>query len=162
MLTGEVDLAKALVSSDRYPRNLSFLLASRDFSPQAISGDTLFLPTVGELLTRAKELADYVVIDSPPLAAVIDALNLAREVDSVLLVTMLGRTHIDRLAELGGLLARAGVTPAGLVVIGTAVPGGLGRDGYGYASTKVPPEDRSQSGPSLRKNGLGSGSRIRS
>ena len=138
VLTGEVELSEALVSSDRYPDTLSFLLAARDVGPRSTSADALFLPTAHELLDRAEELAEYVVIDAPPLAAVSDALNLAREADAVLVVTMLGRTNVDRLTELGSLLAGAGVTPAGLVVFGVPPPRRLDLYPYGRVRAGEP------------------------
>jgi Mrp family chromosome partitioning ATPase len=76
---------------------------------------------------QAKEVADYVVVDSPPLATVVDALPLARTVDDMLLVARLGVTRLDRLHELAELLADTDITPTGFTLIG--VPR-TGRDGY--------------------------------
>ena len=43
------------------------------------------------MLREASELADYVIIDSPPLTDVIDALPLAAYADSVLIVSRSAR-----------------------------------------------------------------------
>jgi Mrp family chromosome partitioning ATPase len=131
VVTGEVSLSQGLVSSKRYP-NVRFLLAEGMRSQGTLGGDALFLPTVRQMLFDAEKLADYVVVDSPPLLAVIDALELAREADSVLLVTQLGRTDLRRLAALGSLLAEAHIDPAGIAMIGAHLPGGAGVYDYQY------------------------------
>ena len=60
------------------------------------------------MLSRgAAQLADYVVVDSPPLLGVIDALEFARVADKVLIVAQLGRTDMRQLHALGTLLAEA-------------------------------------------------------
>ncbi len=133
VLTGEVSLSRALVTSDAYP-NVHFLLARTD-SAQMVSGDPLFLPTVPVMLDEAEQMADYVVVDSPPLLAVIDALALAREVDFVMLVVRLGQTHIGRLAALGSLLAEAYIEPGGIAVIGAELPGARSEYTYEYTGS---------------------------
>ena len=62
------------------------------------------------------------IIDSPPLTDVVDALPLARYVDDVLIVVRLGTTRLDKLAQLGELLAENGIRPMGFAVVGTAGP----------------------------------------
>jgi Mrp family chromosome partitioning ATPase len=63
-----------------------------------------------------------VVLDSPPLTQVIDAMPLARQVDDVVLVTRLGSSNISQLAHLGDLLDQNGIKPAGFVVVGGPAP----------------------------------------
>jgi Mrp family chromosome partitioning ATPase/capsular polysaccharide biosynthesis protein len=128
VVTGEVSLQQALVTSKRFP-GVKFLLAE-GMRSKGTSGDALFLPTIPQLLHDALELADYVVVDSPPLLAVIDALEIARAADSVLIVAHLGRTDLQRLAGLGSLLAEAHIDPAGIALIGAGLPGGP--DVYSY------------------------------
>ena len=67
--------------------------------------DQFSLPAAADLVDEAKEIADYVIIDSPPLTEVIDALPLAQHADDVLIVVRLGRSHLNKLARLGELLA---------------------------------------------------------
>lgn len=128
VVTGEVPLENALVTSERYP-GMQFLLAE-GIRSKGTSGDALFLPTATKMVRDAKELADFVIVDSPPLLAVIDALELAREADSVLIVAHLGHTDLRRLSALGSLLAEAHIDPAGIALIGAAAPGGT--EVYGY------------------------------
>jgi Mrp family chromosome partitioning ATPase/capsular polysaccharide biosynthesis protein len=73
---------------------------------------------IGEILEEAGELADYVVIDSPPLGEVGDALTIAAHVDTLLLVVRPHHTNRDALRTTLELLERAHTAPAGWVVIG--------------------------------------------
>jgi Mrp family chromosome partitioning ATPase len=86
------------------------------------------------LLSEALQLADFVIVDAPPLAEVIDALELAALVDDVLVVVRLGQTRVPRLLRLGELLARSNIKPAGIAVIGVEPPKAFGAYGYGYAA----------------------------
>jgi Mrp family chromosome partitioning ATPase/capsular polysaccharide biosynthesis protein len=122
VLRGHASLEQALVQPDEYGANLRVLLANGHEASNAFMGDELLLPAASGLLANAQELADYVVIDSPPLAEVIDALELARRADEVLLVVRLGQTQTARLRRLGALLFRTGVHPVGIAVIGTEPP----------------------------------------
>lgn len=131
VVTGEVALEDALIASPRYP-GVSFLLAEGGRTDQSYSGDALFLPSARRMLERAEHLADFVVVDSPPLLAVIDALDLARSADAVLIVARLGSTDVRRLAALGELLQGAHIVPVGIALIGAQVPGARGDyDRYG-------------------------------
>jgi capsular exopolysaccharide synthesis family protein len=133
VLTGQVSLERALVQPPEYGENLRILLAGGHGMGSAFVGDELLLlPAASGLLASAQELADYVIIDSPPLAEVIDALELARQADEVLLVVRLGQTQTARLRRLGALLARTGVQPVGIALIGTAPPRASERYPYQY------------------------------
>jgi len=117
-----------------------FLLAE-GMRSKGTTGDALFLPSATTMLREANELADFVIVDSPPLLAVIDALQLAREADLVLLVAQLGRTDLRRLEALGSLLAEAHIDPAGIALIGATAPGGT--EVYGY---QAPPRSAAAGG----------------
>ena len=139
VLTGRVDLQSALVKSPTHPDELQFLLGRSTSQRGAPSGDLLFLPTVSELFTNAEKLAEHIVIDSPPLLAVIDALDLACDADAVLLVARLGETNTKRLAALGELLDRALVQPVGIALVGGETPGGT--TDYHYVPPRHPEPD---------------------
>jgi tyrosine-protein kinase len=119
VLLGNVALEDALVLAPPFGDNLCVLLVDRadDWLAEVLS-----LPAAQALLEDAKRLADYVVLDSPPLTQVIDAMPLARQVDDVVLVTRLGSSNITQLAHLGDLLDQNGIKPAGFVVVGGAAP----------------------------------------
>jgi capsular exopolysaccharide synthesis family protein len=89
--------------------NLSLLAAGH---PVTNPAELLTAPAMQRLVDRARVRFDFVVIDSPPLLAVSDALLLARLVDGAIFVTERGRTSreqaaiaLERLRESGaGLL----------------------------------------------------------
>lgn len=119
VLLGNVALEDALVLAPPFGDNLCALLVDRadDWLAEVLS-----LPAAEALLEDAKRLADYVVLDSPPLTQVIDAMPLARQVDDVVLVTRLGSSNLAQLAHLGDLLDQNGIKPAGFVVVGGPGP----------------------------------------
>ena len=136
VLIRQVALADALVTTDRYGPDLQLLLVDR---PGPATADRLSLPTARQLVAEAEELADYVIVDSPPLTEVIDALPLARQVAGVLIVARLNRTRLRRLAELGEILAQNDIEPAGVALVGVD----RGRSGYYYtASTELAEQQR--------------------
>jgi capsular exopolysaccharide synthesis family protein len=114
VLINQISMADAVITSE-LNENLNLLLVERTSVSLA---DRLSLPTARRLVTEAEALAEYVVIDSPPLTEVVDALPLAQEADAVLIVARIGVTSIKRLASLGEILAQGGVTPTGIVVVG--------------------------------------------
>jgi polysaccharide biosynthesis transport protein len=117
VLLGNVGIEGALVPAPDY--NLSVLLVDRadDWIAEVLS-----LPAAEALIDEAKGLADYVVLDSPPLTRVIDAMPLARKADDVVLVVRLGLSNLAQLSYLGDLLDQNGIRPAGFVVVGGAAP----------------------------------------
>ncbi len=119
VLLENATLLEALVTTSAFGPNLSLLLA--DYEGSWIS-ELFSLPAAQELVDRAKEHADYVIIDSPPLTSVIDSLPLAARVDDVLLVARLGISRLDRLQELGELLASNDIRPLGFAILGVPRP----------------------------------------
>jgi capsular exopolysaccharide synthesis family protein len=80
--------------------------------------DRLAYEAVRKLIAEARELADFVIIDSPPLTAVADALALAQIADRVIVVSRLGHTRLNALEKLAALLREHSVAPPGLVLVG--------------------------------------------
>lgn len=115
VLLGNVPLEEALVPAKPFGDHLRTLLVDRadDWLAEALS-----LPAARSLLEEAERLADYVVIDSPPLTEVIDALPLASQVDDIVLVVRLGSSNLSQLQRLGDLLAQNAITPSGFVLVG--------------------------------------------
>lgn len=85
--------------------------------------------SAASLIQQAHQIANWVVVDAPPLALVPDALPLAKQVDDVIMVVRLGNTRLKALEELAELLVQQGITPAGFVLIG----GGSPKPYYGAA-----------------------------
>ena len=118
-LLENTSLQEALVTTTQFGGNLGLLLA--DYRGGIVS-ELFSLRAAQRLLDQATELADYVIIDSPPLTAVVDTLSLAARVDDVLVVSRLGLTRLDRLRELAELLAGNGISPIGFTLVGTPRP----------------------------------------
>jgi receptor protein-tyrosine kinase len=118
VLLETVDLQDALETTRAYGNYLQVLCADYSGAASGWMADRLFLPSAQNLVTDAKKLADYVVIDSPPLSEVIDALPLAQRADEVLVVVRLGKSHLTKLAHLAELLQRHAIRPVGFAVVG--------------------------------------------
>jgi capsular exopolysaccharide synthesis family protein len=135
VLLETVDIEDALVSTSAYGNYLQLLLANYQGGATGWVADRLFLPAARSLVDSAKRLADYVIVDSPPLSEVIDALPLAQQVDEVLVVVRLGKTQLTKLSQLTELLARHAIRPVGFAVVGARTPSG---DGYYYTAPAKP------------------------
>lgn len=136
VLIERVALDEALVTTKAFGPNLSLLLA--DYQGGWIT-ELFELPAARQMINDARQRADYVIIDSPPLTDVIDALPLASSVDDVLLVVRLGKTRLAKLSQLGELLAENQIKPVGFAVIGTARPT---RTDYHYYGETRPSSQR--------------------
>jgi capsular exopolysaccharide synthesis family protein len=75
---------------DRPQFNLSFIHAGRNLSSSPY--ELLKSTRLGDLLEEARQRFDYVVVDTPPLAAVQDCRLIARWVDGFLVVVAAHRT----------------------------------------------------------------------
>jgi len=68
------------------------------------------------IIAKAKELADVVVIDSPPVLAVTDSVSLAPKVDGVLLIIKPGVTNLAAARQSVEQLKRVGAKLLGVVL----------------------------------------------
>ncbi len=75
-----------------------------------------------ELIADARELCNYVVIDTAPIGEISDALRLVSDVDSIIVVTKPGNTNRANFEMMRDLLERTAYTPAGFLVIGDSTP----------------------------------------
>lgn len=100
-----------------------------------------------ELVGRARELADYVIIDTPPLGPVSDGLRAAMVVDDIVLVARPGNTNRVELQRTRELLDRMGHTPSGLVVVGEPAVGDV------YAVYGTDPDAQTRDGHAERAGG---------
>lgn len=143
MLIGEVKLGEALTSTKIGGKPLRVLAVTE---PDAALADRLSYVIADSLINSAKELAEFVVIDSPPLTAVVDAMPLARLADDVLVTARISVSRLSDLSELNDMLREQGCEPTGLVLVGEA---STRQGGYYYESTS-PPADL-QRGIELRQ-----------
>jgi Mrp family chromosome partitioning ATPase len=155
VLIGEVELEEALVPVRLEGTSLRVLAAQYAGSSMA---DRLSSAIAAKLVEDAKALADYVVIDSPPLTAVIDALPLAQFTDEVVIVARMGQSKLGKIVELAELLAQYGASAVGFVLVGEAprrLSGGYyyeaksERDGRSRRGTPTRPSQLSPSSESL-------------
>ena len=77
------------------------------------------LDRIGDHLRDARGMADFVLIDAPPLLTTSDAADLARHADGVLLVVRSGWTSVAAAARSAELLGRLGIPVVGAVLIGS-------------------------------------------
>jgi capsular exopolysaccharide synthesis family protein len=102
--------------------NLSVLAVPSDYGGfAAVEAVTRRLPALLDAVTAE---SDYVVIDTPPLGEVSDALRIASAVDGVLLVVRPGHTNRRSFEITRELLERTRQTPLGLLLIGVHAPSG--------------------------------------
>jgi succinoglycan biosynthesis transport protein ExoP len=87
---------------------------------------------MAEMLASLQSYADLVIIDSPPLLPVTDALVLSNRVDGVLLVVSAGQTRRRHLGRAVELLRHAEAPVLGAVLNATSAQQRR-RYGYGYA-----------------------------
>ena len=145
VLLESVDIRDALVTDTAYGENLGLLLA--DYEGGWVT-ELFALGAAERLIQEARELADYVIIDSPPLTEVVDALPLARLADDVLIVTRLGNSRLSAISRLGELLAENNIKPVGFAVVGVPRPS---KTSYYYAERSPMFEERGlDSGPARK------------
>ncbi len=90
------------------------LLASGPLPPNP--AELLGSARMGQVLPTLRELADYVVIDSPPTVLVTDAAVLATQVDGVLLVLSLGKVKRELARKAKTLLENVSARILGVVL----------------------------------------------
>jgi Mrp family chromosome partitioning ATPase len=99
---------------------LLVLPAPADLTPS--SADAV-LSRAPALFEQAADLADYVIVDTPALGEVSDALRIAPSAGQIVMVARLGHTNKRQLELAHELLTRFGFAPKGLLMIGPTPPG---------------------------------------
>jgi receptor protein-tyrosine kinase len=86
------------------------------------------------VLAELREEADMVIIDTPPLLAVSDAIPLQEQVSGTVLVARVDQTTRDSIRKSISFIATAGGNLLGFVATGVQLGGvgGADADGYGY------------------------------
>ncbi|HWE08014.1 MAG TPA: Wzz/FepE/Etk N-terminal domain-containing protein [Solirubrobacteraceae bacterium] len=119
VMAGEADVGEALTVANLGKTSIG-VLALRQ--PGDDLADMLSLAVAESLIRQVKALSDFVVIDSPPLTAVSDALPLAKLADDVLVVARQGSSKLSKLWELRDILVEQGTFPTGIVLVGQSAP----------------------------------------
>jgi len=88
---------------------------------------------MGQVIHELKRTCDYLLIDTPPVLPVSDALLVAANADAIILTARLNSSTRGELDEVRSLLNRAGVRVLGVVAGGVKKKRGYYyRRGYGY------------------------------
>ncbi len=114
VLFGEIELVDALITTRWHGPQLELLLAGNDSASQV---DRISPERARQLVQEARDICDFLIIDSPPLTDITDALPLAEEADDVLLVARIGTSQLRKLTDLGELLIRQRIRPAGVAIL---------------------------------------------
>lgn len=113
VLSGRVGLADALQSIGIEVGGSLVYLPSGPVP--AAPGELLTSDRLEAVIDRLAQSADYVVLDSPPLRPVSDALLLSRYVDTLLFTIRADRTRRKHILETWSSLVQASAVPTGIV-----------------------------------------------
>jgi tyrosine-protein kinase Etk/Wzc len=114
LIDTSTELRLVLTPHAHVPR-LSVVPAGREAGAHMLAPVMSRLPV---LLKQARNIADYIVIDAPPLGEVSDAYQLLPLVDEVIVVARPGNTRRGSFEFMRELLNRARQTPFGMVIVG--------------------------------------------
>jgi capsular exopolysaccharide synthesis family protein len=118
----ELGLAEALREGTVWPEAFRNIVPGLEFMPAGIKpanpSSLLASKHLSKVLTQARERADLVLIDAPPVLAVADCLPLCRQVDGVILVARFGSTRRRSLQRAKAQLEKAGARVIGVVING--------------------------------------------
>lgn len=133
VLCGDAPLAEALQPVPGQDR--LFLLASGPIPPNP--AEVLSSPRTTKLLKNIAAYADVVLIDSPPVLPVTDALVLSQQVDSTVLVSAAGVTTRKAVHRAAEMLKRVEAPVIGAVLNGVSQESGYGEYSYRYYTAPV-------------------------
>ena len=147
VLTGQQPLERAVTPVPGVEGLWTLGTRSIAANPTELLGGPRMRSVFAELAKRF----DIVLIDSPPVLPVADAMILSEYADAVLLVVSAGQTRRAELRRTAEKLAQAGAPVVGAVLNKTTA-----QDEYGYYGGYRPyalPEDPSPDGPAATQNG---------
>jgi len=100
--------------------------------------EILMTKRFAEILAELRTRFDRIILDSPPLQAVTDAVVLAKQADGVILVVRAGHTQRDEVKRSARMIRDVGGTIAGMILneLDAKDRGGYYYNYYGYGETK--------------------------
>ena len=113
LLLGTTKVKDALIPAPGFGEGMQLVLANPE---HGLLIDLLQTERVERVLSELRLEADVIIIDSPPMTEVADALILADAVEAIIVAVRLGHTGRTQLVQLRRMLAQRGITPAGFVV----------------------------------------------
>lgn len=147
--TGEIDLAGALTELDAGTLTDAIGEAKLDVLPAgAIPPNPTELvesQRMKDLIAKAEAEYDFVVVDTPPILIVSDAIPLIPSVSGVLAISGLGVSTRKAAASLAEQLERLSAPTLGMVA-NFAESGGRSYKGYGYGRSPSMGADRAKAG----------------
>lgn len=132
-LTADVDLDRALQRADVGGGSLRVL---GNAGPARSASTLLGSRKMRNLLEELVRRSSLVIVDTPPLLAVSDAIPLFKQASGAILVGRVNRTHTAALRKSRDVIAAAGGTLLGTVATGSKAAGLYGRYG-GYSDYYV-------------------------
>ncbi|MBR2727574.1 MAG: polysaccharide biosynthesis tyrosine autokinase [Solobacterium sp.] len=133
VLDRKVKLSEAIVNYAEYGMDLMVLFGSQKnhtAAPELLSGETM-----GTLINGLKQIADVIILDTPPSAMLVDAMLVSKYVDEALYVIMCD--YAKKSVVVNGIqeLSAAGVEIGGFILNGgKSGSGTYGYHSYGYNS----------------------------
>lgn len=106
-------------------------------------GEFIGSARLAQILEELERRFELVIIDTPPVLRVGDAMTLSTRVDGILVVTKLNLIRRQMLSELRHALAAAPAAKLGFIITGSRDAAGYGGDygygyGYGYGDRPLP------------------------
>ena len=137
-LTGDDDADPDGDEDDRgYPgRGALFVLPAGN--PVSHPAELLGGPRTAQVLAALSEHADFVLIDTPPVLPVADALGIGRRVSGALLVVETGRVPLPAVQRAKAELARNQIRVLGMVLNRFEDQGSLAPYHYDYTAAAAP------------------------
>lgn len=129
---GEVILGQATLASALRPTPVNNLTLLASNEPLTNPSEIVSHQRFQEVLTSARKAYDFVIIDTPPVLAVADALAVAARTDAVVMTFRLRRDSKPTATESINALRSVGARMLGVVINGVTGLEGYDLDRYGY------------------------------
>lgn len=110
--------------------------------------DLLESRRMSTVLAETRSAYDLVIIDTPPITVVADCIPLVPQVDGVIAVVRINRTHRGAARRLAALLHQSDVSLLGVCVNGVEPTSSYGGYGYQYAAVASTKDEPVPSAPS--------------
>jgi tyrosine-protein kinase len=152
----EIDVGRSASVAKDADHGSLHVLASGPLPPDP--GEFVGTRKLGNILAELRQRYDIVVIDSPPLLRVGDAMTLSSRADGLVLLTRLNTLKRPTLRELSRVLAAVPTGKLGYVVTGSQREGGYSGGygyGYGYGKSYYAREASNGNPEALSSNGRG-------
>jgi capsular exopolysaccharide synthesis family protein len=111
VLTGAIDVKRALIKTS-IPGLIVMPSGHVPHNPAELLGSS----TMEDLLTELRNIADIVLLDTPPSLVVADALEIAPQADGVLVVADASSTHRSAVLHLARQIERVGGSVIGAIL----------------------------------------------